>query len=168
MSTRRTANTQSTQSQSGSNQQNFTNQYGWEQNPGSEDITALRGYREQLDPSIAHNYSRRQSNLRNSFQNPLGQYTTPAMRDATLRSHEGELEQEYGQAQREGYSDMQRRTGQRLTGLASLTAPNMVSTGGSQTGTYSGTGSGTGQTSQSEPLLPGIIQAGASVGAAAF
>lgn len=172
MSTKKTATTQGTQQQSGSQnqQQNFTNQYGFEQMPDSEDIKALRGYKEQIDPSIAHSYSRRQTNLKNSFNNPLGQYTTPAMRDATQRSHEGELEQEYGQAQRQGYSDMQGRTGQRLAGLAGLTAPTMVQTGGSSSGsgTYSGTGSSTGSTTQSEPLLPSLLGGAASVGAAAL
>lgn len=176
MSTRRTTQTQGTQqqsgTQSGNQQQQFTNQYGWEQMPDSQDIAALRGYREQVDPSIGASYSRRQTNLRSSYQNPLGAYTTPAMRDAALRSQEGELEQEYGQAQRQGYNDIQGRTGQRLAGLASLTAPNMVQSGGSSSGTssgtYSGTGSNTGQTSQSEPLLPSLIGGAASVGAAAF
>lgn len=144
--------------------------------PDSEDITALRGYRETLDPSIAHGYARRQSSLRNSYQNPLGQYTTPAMRDAALRSQEGDLEQEYGQAQRVGYNDMQQRTGQRLAGLAGLTAPRLTQTGetssgsssGTSSGTYSGQGTNSGTATQSESMLPQIIGSAATVGAAAL
>lgn len=228
MSSRQTTSTQGTQQQSGSqsgtqssaensaftgnstntntssntsaNQNQFANQnqYDWQQMPDSQDILALRGYREQIDPSIGAAHSRRSTNLRNSFQNPLGQYTTAAMRDATQRSLEGELEQDYGQAQRQGYNDMQGRTGARLAGLASLTAPTLTQTGstgtssstgtntgistdtgstsgtssgtssGSSSGNYAGTGSNTGSTSQSTPLLPSILGGAASVGAAAL
>lgn len=168
MSSRQTTTTQGTQQQSGNQSQDFSNRYGWEQTPDSADITALRGYREQIDPSIGAQHSRRSTNLRNSFQNPLGAHTTPAMRDAMLRSGEGELEQDYGQAQRQGYSDAQGRTGQRLAGLASLTAPTMVQTGGTSSGTYSGSGSNTGETSQTTPMLPQILGGAASIGAAAL
>lgn len=176
MSSRRTTETTGTQQQSGTTSGDFTgssqNQFGWQQTPDSQDISALRGYREQLDPSIAHGYARRQTNLRNSYQNPLGQYTTPAMRDAALRSQEGDLEQEYGQAQRVGHNDMQQRTGQRLSGLAGLTAPRLTQTGetssGTSSGTTSGQGSNSGTTTQSESMLPQIIGAAAGVGGAAL
>jgi hypothetical protein len=184
MSSKQTTNTQGTQSQTGSQSGSTsgtggftgTTGYDWFQNPGSEDITALRGYKEQIDPAIGAQHSRRQTNLRASYSNPLGQYTTPAMRDAALRSQEGELEQDYGQAQRNAYSDQQGRTGQRMAGLAALTAPQLQQTGSTgattesstTSGDYSGSGTNTGSTTQSQPLLPSILGAGASVGAAAL
>lgn len=184
MSSRQTTTTQGTQQQQGTQQGSTsgtggftgTSAYDWFQNPGSEDISALRGYSEQIDPAIGAQHSRRQTNLRSSYQNPLGQYTTPAMRDAALRSQEGELEQDYGQAQRNAYGDQQGRRGQRLAGLAALTAPVQQQTGSTGTttessstsGDYSGSGSNTGSSSQSTPLLPSILGGAASVGAAAL
>lgn len=184
MSSKQTTQTQGTQSQTGaqsgttSGTGGFTGTtgYDWFQNPGSEDITALRGYKEQIDPAISAQHSRRQTNLRSSYQNPLGQYTTPAMRDAALRSQEGELEQDYGQAQRNAYSDQQGRTGQRMAGLAALTAPVQQQTSSAGTtsensttsGDYSGSGTNSGSTTQSTPMLPGILGAAAGIGGAAL
>lgn len=164
MSSKTTATTTGTQS--GSQAYDNRSTYDWMDSPGSEDITALRDYKEQLDPSIGAAHSRRQTNLRSSFQNPLGANTTPAMRDAILRSQEGELEQDYGQAQRQGYNDMQERTGTRRAMLAGLTAPTLTQTGSSGTGTSSGTNSGT--NSQSTPMLPSILGGAMGVGAAAL
>lgn len=168
MSSRQTTTTQGTQQQSGNQSQDFTNRYGWEQNPGSADIHELRGYNEEIDPSIDASYARRQSNLKSRFMNPLGQYTTPAMKDAIQQSQEGEMEQDYGQARRQAWNDKQQRTGQRLAGLAALTAPTMVHEGGHTEGTYSGSGSNTGETSQTTPMLPQILGGAASIGAAAL
>lgn len=200
MSSRQTTTTQGTQSQSGSQSgtqsgsesgtftgtgsNRSTNQYGWQHTPDTEDIVSLRGYRETVDPSIDAAHSRRSTNLRNSFMNPLGANTTSAIRDATQRSLEGEMEQDYGQARRQAWNDAQQRTGQRLTGLAGLTAPTLTQVGstsedassgtstGSSTGTtdgsYSGTGSNTGSSSQTTPMLPQILGAASGIGAAAL
>lgn len=154
--------TRTTTATTGTQRYNNRSTHGWNQNPGSEDITTLRGYEEEVDPSIDASYARRQTNLRSRFMNPLGQYRTPAMQEATQRSEEGELEQEYGQARRQAWNDKQERTGARRGFLAGLTAPVLTQD------STEGEGANTGQTTQSQPMLPGILQGAATVGAAAL
>lgn len=130
------------------------NTFDWLQMPDSADINNLRNTKETIDPSLDYSFSRGKADLRSSFQNPLGAYTTAATRDATQRSLEGDLEQNYGAQRRTAYNDIQNRSASRKAMLANLTAPRMVQSGsestatgsasqssqGSSTGNYTGTG----------------------------
>ncbi len=128
------------------------------------DIDALRNYKAQVDPSISHRYGSALRRIKDTFQNPLGGFATPAMKDAITRSNERELAQSAGQEFREGQFDVNRMDLGRLSGLAELTAPRTVQSNETSTGTSSSTNQGTGQISQAPSWLSTIggIASGAS------
>lgn len=149
-----TTGSQNSTSTTGGNYQNTgssRNIFDWMQMPDSPDIVGLRDYKETLDPSIDYGKARRDRNIKSSFNNPLGAFTTAGQRDATQRSLLAESEQDYGQQRRVAYNDMQNRTAARKANLAGLTAPRLVQSGEDQsnsgsntsTNTSSGTSSGT-------------------------
>lgn len=104
----------------------------------SPDIQSFRGWQPQADPSIPYRFARARTNLNQSFNNPAGQYSTPAIREATQRSAEGDLMQQEGQAMRESQNDVNAQTGAKEGFLASLTAPRTTTSSG--TGASSGSG----------------------------
>jgi hypothetical protein len=104
--------------------------------------------------------------MQSQFNNPLGGYATPAMKDAIMRSQERELMQEGGAQTRAGIHDVNQMDYSRNALLAGLTQPTTQTGQTSQSGTSSQQGTVTGSTSQ--PLLGSMIGAGAQVGAAAL
>jgi hypothetical protein len=119
--------------------------YGQVPGAASPDITALRGMvanPEQVDPSIAYNYAARRRDYNNTFQNPLGSYTTPAAREAAERTASRSMGMEEGIAAQASRAEAQERAFGQQSYLASLTAPSTVQTGGSATGSMSGTSVG--------------------------
>jgi len=118
----------------------------------SPDLQSYRDWQPQIDPSIPYRFAHERTHLQDSFNNPLGQYTTPAIREATQRSAEGDLMQQEGQAMREGQYDVNNQMGAKQSYLAGLTAP--------RTSTSSGTGasSGTGSSVYTPSLLDSIGQ----------
>ena len=105
------------------------------------DLQSYRDWQPEGDPTIPYRFARARTDLNQSFDNPLGQYTTPAIREATQRAGEGELMQQEGQAMRESQYDVNAQTGAKNAYLASLTAPRTTTSSG--TGNSSGTGSST-------------------------
>lgn len=103
------------------------------------DLQSYRDWQPQADPSIPYRYARARTDLNQSFNNPTGQYSTPAIREATQRSAEGDLMQGEGQAMRESQYDVNAQTGAKNAYLASMTTPRTVTSSG--TGNSSGTGS---------------------------
>lgn len=107
----------------------------------SPDLQAYRDWEPENDPSIPYRFAHERTHLQDSFSNPLGQYTTPAVREATQRAAEGNLMQQEGQAMRESQYDANNWTDQKLRFLGGLTAPRTSTSSG--TGTSTGTGSST-------------------------
>lgn len=128
------------------------------------DIQAYRAWQPQTDPGLSYQYANARNRLNQSFDNPLGGYATPAMRDAMQRSGNRQLNQDESQAFRQGTYDVNAQKGAQLGSLAGLTR------GTTSTGTSSGTGSmtGTGTTTQSGISWGEILGAGAQVGSAAL
>lgn len=91
----------------------------------------------------------------------MGGYTTPQIRDAIRRSGSRELLQIGGQQTREGAFDANRLNQSKNLALAGMTAPRLVNTGSTQTGTQSSTGTGT--VTQGTNPLGTALQVGASV-----
>jgi len=123
----------------------------------SPDIQAYRDWQPQADPSIPYRYANAKTQLDQSFSNPLGQYTTPAVREATQRAAGGDLMQQEGEAMRESQYDVNAQTGAKQGFLASLTAPRTSTSSG--TGASSGTGSST-----YTPSIMDDIQQGVGIG----
>src|SRR5438132_84442 len=102
MSKRRTQQTQSsTQNSQSSGAFNSANTYGQIKPEDTADIQSFRNWQPQSDPSIPYRFARARTKLGESFNNPLGQYTTPTIREATERASEGDLMQQEGQAMSE-------------------------------------------------------------------
>lgn len=119
-----------------------TNTYGLGPQTNSADIQQLRGMvanPNEVDPTIAYGYARARQDSDNSFRNPLGAYTTPAVRDAAGRSAGRAINQEAAVATSAGRREAQDRAFQQQSYIAGLTAPPVVQTGGSSTGTVQGT-----------------------------
>lgn len=146
--------------QSSTQNQQFSqaNTFGWETPPDTADVQALRSHQFQVDPTIGHRVGGAIRRMQDSFQSPLGGYTTPQMRDAIQRTQERELLQEGGAQFRAGQYDVNNQQFGQKAAVAGMTAPRMVQK------TSSGTSSGKATTS--EPWYNGLVQGGASMGSA--
>lgn len=170
MSSNSRTNSQQQQTQNQSQNQSFsgTNTFDFLTPPDTADIAAQRNFQFQSDPRIGNAFSRNRRNAAESFNNPLGANTTAGLRDATLRASNEDSAQNEAQAYREENYSRQGLDYARLADVAALTQPRMVQTSqsGTSTGTSSGTSVGSGTTTQSQPLLPGLIQGASGVGSA--
>lgn len=136
--------------------QTQANTYAWQSPPESADVNSIREWKPQIDPSLSYSFGRARRALSDSFDNPQGAYTTPAVRDAQQRAGNERLAESEAQAMRGGYADVNNQEMVKRMGLAELTNPRLVQTGGSSTGT----------SQQSGGLWPSIIGGAAGVGAA--
>lgn len=152
--------TQTTQTQNQS--YNGTNTYDWMTPPDTADIANMRDFQFGADPRVPYTFAKTRSNVAESYNNPTGAYSTPALRDAALRASYEDIGQQEGQALREENYARQGLEYAKRADVASLTQPRMVQTG--QSGNSSGTN--TGNTVQSQGALPAIIQGGSAVGSA--
>jgi hypothetical protein len=152
-------------SRSNTNQQTqgiVRNDYGWMTAPETADTATLRSMVAPItpDPSIPYAFAAQRQRLGNSFNNPLGAYTSPAVRDAVGRSAGKALGMEERVA-----SELSRRAAQETAfgqqaHIAQMTDPRLVQTGGSSTGSM------VGNTTQSyNPGIGSYIGAAAGVGA---
>ncbi len=132
--------------------------------PDTPDIQAYRQWQPQTDPGLSYQYANARNRLNQSFDNPLGGYATPAMRDAIQRSGNRQLNQDESQAFRAGAYDVNQQKAGQLGNLAQLTrGQKNVSSG---TGTSNMTGTST-QT-QSGISWGEILGAAAQIGGAAL
>lgn len=139
--------------------QNTTNTatYGQITPNDTPDIQAYRTHEFQTDPSIPYRYQAARTRLRDSFNNPIGAYTTADVREKTERAGDMELTQQEGEASQESNFANQALEAGRLSDLAGLTAPRIVQTGGTQNSTVT------------QPFNWGsVISGAAGIGAAAL
>lgn len=118
----------------------------------------LSEWQPTADPGIGYGFASAKSAIGNSFSNPLGGVYSPQMRDAILRSSLSDLTMKESQARSAAQYDVNNQNYAKLSGLASLTSPRLVQTGG----TSSGTGNST--VTQSGGLLEAIIGGAAGAG----
>jgi hypothetical protein len=127
----------SKRTQTSNQTQEYKNSYGWEQSPITPQMQAVLDMSNQatkVDPSIQHRYAAAEEDLNRSYMDPYGAYTTPDVREKALRSQKAKLFTERDKSMREGYADADNQTYARRVGAAAMTAPQMVSTGGSSSG----------------------------------
>lgn len=147
----------SNQTQSGST----TASYGWQDHPETADVATLRGMVAPVtpDPGIAYSFGQQRNALNNTYRNPLGAYTSPAVRDAANRS----AGQGFAQAERVASESSRRQAQDQAFGqqsyIAQLTDPRLVQTGGTSQGTSSGT-----QTQTYNPGIGSYISQAAGIG----
>lgn len=115
--------------------QESTNTYAYQAPPETADTTALRNTKFEEDPGIGHQFALLKEKAHNSYLNPLGPYTTPDVREKQLRATDMGINQEEAAAHRQGAYDVNQLDYAKKVGLAGLTAPKLVQTGGTQTTT---------------------------------
>jgi hypothetical protein len=118
------------------------------------EIAALKEMKATLDPTIPYNFAQQKEDFNNSYVNPLGAYTTPAVRDAAVRANNERMNVAQSQAVQGSQYNADNTNYGRTAGVAAMTAPQLVQTGGTQTQTQSG-----GLLGQ---ILGGVAQVGAS------
>jgi hypothetical protein len=124
------------------------------------EVDALSKMKAVADPSIPFAYGKMRQAQADSFNNPLGSATTPAVREASARATNQSLAQMEAQAQEESQFNADNANFGRQATVAGFTQPQTVQSGGTQTTTQQGGFWG--------GLLQSAIGAGSNVGAAAM
>lgn len=101
----------------------------------SPDIDKLREAKFDIDPGLSAEYGKARSDLNKSFQQPLGAYLSPQVRDAQMRSGNERLNRDEAEAMRKGQYDVNNMKYGRDVTVAGMTAPPLVQTGSSSSGT---------------------------------
>jgi hypothetical protein len=120
--------------------QTQTNSYGWQAPPPTADVSALREMKATVNPSIPFQYAKQREALQNSYQNPLGSHTTPAVREAATRATNQAMAQDEAQANAASQFDADNQNFLRQSAIAEMTSPRLVQTGGTATGTTTQSG----------------------------
>lgn len=101
----------------------------------SPDIDALRSTSFRIDPTIGFRAGAAKRRLDNSFINPLGGYSTPQRDEAIRRSESRGIDEQAAMEARAGQFDVNRLNLGKQQFLAGLTAPPLVQSGSTSTGT---------------------------------
>lgn len=162
--------TTTTQQQTGTTAGTTTQTYDWKAPPinaQTQDVIDMANEPVGSDPSIAHRFAGMEEEVRRRYQDPMGAYTTPFVRQAAQLGSILKIQTERDKAMREDYHGQQGTKFNQKLAAAGLTMPSLVGTGGSTSGSYSGSSSGTqvAETSRAMTLLPAIIQGGATAAA---
>ena len=120
----------------------------------SPDIDALRNAKYEIDPSIGYRAGAAKRRLDNSFTNPLGGYSTPQRDEAIRRSAGRSIDEQSGMEARAGQFDVNRLNLGKEQFLAGLTAPPLVQSGSTSTGTEKF------KTPFSAKIMPALQQSG--------
>lgn len=134
-----------------------TNEYGWLTPPDTEDIKSYRGWNPERDPSRPYQFARQRRDILNLYNNPLGAYTTPELREQMTKSALEENAQQEGQSALEENAQYNNLLGNKYSDLAKITAPQLQNT--KQYGYES-------QQKQGSGLLGSLVGGGLSVAAA--
>lgn len=138
--------------------QTTRNTYQYMTTPGSADIDALRQNISRLgniDPSIQYEAGLAKQNIENRFNNPFGANYSPEVQDAIRYNQGQQIDQRAGVMVRDDRRRAQLAQISAQGGLAQLTAPQLVQSGGTMQGTMT----------QSAPGPWGAIAGGALSGA---
>lgn len=109
----------------------------------------------EVDPGLATQYADQRAQVRKGFNNPLGAYYNPQVKESMQRASDERLGQEEAQAFRGGQFDVNRLNYSKQAALAGMTAPQLTQTGSSS--------SGTGTINQSTNPTGSILSAGAAL-----
>lgn len=136
--------------------------------PDTPDIQSLRDFQFASDPTSPYRFARAKQDLEHVASNPYGAYTTPATREASLRTGIMDLTQQEGQTSAAENAQLNNMQYGQKKDVATMAQPQLVNTGGAYSGTSSGTstGSGTGTSQQSGGLLQSLL-GGAMMGGGA-
>lgn len=103
--------------------------------PITPQIQALQGMvRQETDPSIPYQYAQRRQDLSNSYMNPLGAYTSSAVRDAASRVASDTLSMDEAEAVKDSRYQNKQAEFNRQAVIAGLTQPVNTSSTATQSG----------------------------------
>jgi hypothetical protein len=122
----------------------------------------MRNFQFSADPRVPYSFARTRQNIGATYDNPLGAYTHPAIRDAAQRASFEDVGQQEAQALREENYTRQGLDYARTADVAAMTQPRIVQQ--SSSGTSSGTNNA--NTTQSQNPLGSIVQGGSAIGSA--
>jgi hypothetical protein len=137
---------------------NTTMTYGSVTPQDTPDIIAARQAAAQdsgADPTIKYRFARQRDRVNNDFS-PFGANIAPETAEAMRYSRLGDLDNQFGAELAADSFRRRQQKFQNLYSMAGLTAPRIVQTGGSSTGTVS------------QPMWPGLIAGGLSAAAGAL
>lgn len=122
--------------------QETKNTYEYMAPPVTQELTTAKNVsqdlRGQINPRIRSNFAGMRQDVEEQFVNPMGQYTTQAVRDATVKAGKQSLAQQENQALNEADFMSNATDFERQMAMAAITTPNLVQTGGTTTSTESG------------------------------
>jgi hypothetical protein len=111
--------------------------YGWEKSPITPEMQGvidMSNQPAQINPAIQGAFGGIENEIKGSYNDPMGSYTTNAVREKSLRSNLMQMGTEKAKAMNEGYFDAnQRKFGEKVT-AAGMTAPQLVQTGSTSSG----------------------------------
>lgn len=128
--------------------------YGYQTPPTTPALEKLSAAKFEVDPGLHAQYSTLRNRLKAGFNNPLGADYSPEVRDAIMRSGEENLGRDEANANRSGQFDVNRLNYSRDATVAGMSAPQLVQTGGTSTGT--------GTVTQNPSIMSGIMQGAAA------
>lgn len=106
--------------------QTTTNTPAWSAPPDTADMSSLRGLRDQggdFATPIRNSYARAEQKRSNSYNNPLGAFTTADVRDKTLQEQNSAASQDMGMALGEAAQQNAQNKFGRYSQIAGMTAP---------------------------------------------
>jgi len=122
--------------------QETKNTYEYMAPPVTQELTTAKNVsadlRGQINPRIRAQFAGARQEVDDQFVNPMGQFTTQAVRDATKRAGKQSLSQQENQALNEADYMTNATDFERQMALAGITTPSLVQTGGTTTTTESG------------------------------
>lgn len=101
-------------------------EFKWMDVPRTPEFEAFQNLQIQRDPSLPNMFARQRQDFQNTFQNPLGAYTTPEMRRNMTQAGLADIGQNEAQAMREANFDFNRLNLGKAETAMNFTRPTLV------------------------------------------
>lgn len=102
-------------------------EFKWMDVPKTPEFEAFQNLEIERDPSLPFQFGRQRQDFLNTFQNPMGAYTTPEMRRNMTQAGLQDIAQNEGQANREANFDFNRLNLGKAETAMNFTRPQLVS-----------------------------------------
>lgn len=101
-------------------------EFKWMDVPKTPEFEAFQNLEIERDPSLPFQFGRQRQDFLNTFQNPMGAYTTPEMRRNMTQAGLQDISQNEGQANREANFDFNRLNLGKAETEMNFTRPQLV------------------------------------------
>jgi hypothetical protein len=125
-----------------STNQAYTSTYDWKSAPVNaqmQGVIDLANKPVSVDPSTQQRYGEMEEQVDRSIDDPFGPATSPDVRAKARLSRVLTIRRDRDKAMREGYADAENTSFARKSAAAALTMPQLVQSGGTNTGTQNTT-----------------------------